>query len=394
MLLDSWHAVFSAPTAAASRPVTGRPGFAAPSPSSGGALPKDHPPVPAFSSLEPPPGCPMHQGDGGSRVGGGSMAPSSSAPSRSSSSEQSFAKAAAAFSSEPSSSSSSSGSRSWSETLNPLNMMPFLSNSRASEKQKVVLATDRTVSTIPRSGASAPPGASPYDAPAASNSSSSSSSSRSSSSSGGPAKCPVDHGAGAAAGGAAPAAAESKDGQFWEYPSPQQFYNALLRKGWETPEEHVEMMVLIHNWLNEAAWQEVLEWERLAGVDPSKVELARFQGKPGTLSPKARIYNLLGQVMPSRFQSDPPFDRHDWIVRRPPAPGSSTSQEVRYIIDYYSVPESEQANAADEPEFVLDIRPALDSVGSAWVRVQKTWDEWAAAKGEGTGQQGQGRPVS
>lgn len=47
----------------------------------------------------------------------------------------------------------------------------------------------------------------------------------------------------------------------WEYPSPQQFYNALVRKGWETPEEHVETMVHIHNFLNEEAWNEVLKWE-------------------------------------------------------------------------------------------------------------------------------------
>ena len=48
----------------------------------------------------------------------------------------------------------------------------------------------------------------------------------------------------------------------WEYPSPQQFYNALVRKGRETPEEHVEIMVEIHNFLNEEAWQEVLKWEK------------------------------------------------------------------------------------------------------------------------------------
>jgi cytochrome c heme-lyase len=47
----------------------------------------------------------------------------------------------------------------------------------------------------------------------------------------------------------------------WDYPSPQQFYNALVRKGWETPEEHVETMVDIHNFLNEQAWSEVLKWE-------------------------------------------------------------------------------------------------------------------------------------
>src|ERR1700759_4831414 len=40
----------------------------------------------------------------------------------------------------------------------------------------------------------------------------------------------------------------------WDYPSPQQFYNALVRKGWETPEEHIETMVHIHNFLNEQAW--------------------------------------------------------------------------------------------------------------------------------------------
>lgn len=47
----------------------------------------------------------------------------------------------------------------------------------------------------------------------------------------------------------------------WEYPSPQQFYNALRRKGWETPEEEIETMVDIHNFLNEEAWNEVLKWE-------------------------------------------------------------------------------------------------------------------------------------
>lgn len=52
------------------------------------------------------------------------------------------------------------------------------------------------------------------------------------------------------------------DSSKWDYPSPQQFYNALVRKGWETPEEHVETMVQIHNFLNEQAWQEILKWER------------------------------------------------------------------------------------------------------------------------------------
>ena len=47
----------------------------------------------------------------------------------------------------------------------------------------------------------------------------------------------------------------------WEYPSPQQFYSALVRKGWETPENEIETMVQIHNFLNEKAWEEVHRWE-------------------------------------------------------------------------------------------------------------------------------------
>lgn len=54
-------------------------------------------------------------------------------------------------------------------------------------------------------------------------------------------------------------------GSNWDYPSPQQFYNALVRKGWETPEEHVDTMVEIHNFLNEQAWNEVLKWEGRLG---------------------------------------------------------------------------------------------------------------------------------
>ena len=51
-------------------------------------------------------------------------------------------------------------------------------------------------------------------------------------------------------------------GGVWEYPSPQQFHNALVRKGMETKEEDVEMMVQIHNFLNERAWDEVVRWEK------------------------------------------------------------------------------------------------------------------------------------
>ena len=49
--------------------------------------------------------------------------------------------------------------------------------------------------------------------------------------------------------------------------------------------------------------------------------LVRFKGRPGDLSPKARLMSMVGYSKP--------FDRHDWIVRR------ANGEERRYVIDYY-----------------------------------------------------------
>lgn len=35
------------------------------------------------------------------------------------------------------------------------------------------------------------------------------------------------------------------------------------------------------------------------------LKLARFQGKPGTLSPKARFFTFAGRIFPSKFRSAP-----------------------------------------------------------------------------------------
>lgn len=277
----------------------------------------------SISGTAPPPGCPMHAGG----------ATGNSVSSKESSEKSSLA-----------------------AKLNPLNKMPILPQSRA-PNQKADLPTDRTMSTIPRAKDSAAPGASPYDKATA---------------------CPVPHeGRQAMAGGGSGTTATkeiaSSEGRNWEYPSPQQFYNALVRKGWETPEEHVEMMVMVHNFLNERAWQEVLDWEREMGVDPAEIALARFQGRPGTLSPKARLFSWAAMVAPSKFNSEPPFDRHDWVVRRSGGSPSEPGKEVRYVIDYYSAPDDPDTA---EPVFHLDVRPALDSFEAAQARVRRTWQEW------------------
>ncbi|KAG2204127.1 hypothetical protein INT47_011610 [Mucor saturninus] len=148
----------------------------------------------------------------------------------------------------------------------------------------------------------------------------------------------------------------------WEYPSPQQFYNALRRKGWETPENEIETMVDIHNFLNEEAWNEVLKWESKYKCDCAEDPyLSKFQGRPQDITPKAQWHSLFG--------APKPFDRHDWYISR-------CGQSRRYVIDYYEAPEE----VPGVPVFHLDVRPALDNTESVMVRFKEAakmkWDQW------------------
>ena len=61
---------------------------------------------------------------------------------------------------------------------------------------------------------------------------------------------------------------QSQGGDTWEYPSPQMFWNAMLRKGWrwqedQLSEKDMDNIIRIHNANNEEAWREVLKWENL-----------------------------------------------------------------------------------------------------------------------------------
>jgi len=187
----------------------------------------------------------------------------------------------------------------------------------------------------------------------------------------------------------------------WEYPSPQQMYNAMLRKGYtDTPEDAVESMVQVHNFLNEGAWAEIVEWERRFGkglvngwracskgedgTESSATlgttwtdrecpapQLVRFMGRPGDLTPKAQFLQTMGWMWPKKFGGEPPFDRHDWFVRRHLPDGKA--EEVRYVIDYYSGP----PEPTGEPVFYLDVRPAVDTPTAAVARMLR-WggDVW------------------
>jgi len=127
-----------------------------------------------------------------------------------------------------------------------------------------------------------------------------------------------------------PKGAPGDAGGHWEYPSPQQMYHALLRKGYtDTDATAVESMVAVHNFLNEGAWAEIEGWERRfglglgrgweicrkgeenGGVEAARVEkrdgerpeprLLRFQGRPKDMTPKAAMIQMLGKAWPAKF---------------------------------------------------------------------------------------------
>ena len=212
-------------------------------------------------------------------------------------------------------------------TLNPLNNMPHFIDTKKLPGQKLDLPTERVISSIPRG-------------------------------------------------------VDENEGN-WEYPSPQQMFNAMIRKGkGEVPEDAVESMVDVHNFLNEGAWQQILEWEQ-PYIDKTNYSprLLKFTGRPSDLSPKARLYLLLGKVFPESYNTEPPFDRHDWTVLRKNSsffsdnttqPGNEDEvnkgdwKEVRYVIDYYGGPDDQHGM----PTFFLDVRPALDNFSNAKDRFQ------------------------
>ena len=83
----------------------------------------------------------------------------------------------------------------------------------------------------------------------------------------------------------------------WVYPSPSQFYAALQRKNRSPREEDMNIVVPIHNAVNERTWREVLQWEREANPDysrASKVQLVSFKGRPMDRTPRAWFKILFG----------------------------------------------------------------------------------------------------
>ena len=137
--------------------------------------------------------------------------------------------------------------------------------------------------------------------------------------------------------------------QKWVYPSEQQVFNAMKRKGWEgVEEESIPSFLQIHNTVNEKSWKELQKWES------SDITLVKFQGRPSTLTPKAWFLSTF------LFQ-EKPFDRHDWII------DNGVDHEKRYVLDFYMT----ESKITGLPRVDVDVRPALDSPTAVVERAQR-----------------------
>lgn len=139
----------------------------------------------------------------------------------------------------------------------------------------------------------------------------------------------------------------------WTYPSPQMFYNSLVRKGKaeDCTEDDMTSVVSVHNSMNEDTWRRVATWEKLHVDECRNPMLLRFLGRPDDLSPLAMARKLL--------TGETPFDRHDWYIDR-------NGKQVRYVIDYYF----HEDKAGTPGQFDLVVRPAADDMTSILDRVK------------------------
>jgi cytochrome c heme-lyase len=159
----------------------------------------------------------------------------------------------------------------------------------------------------------------------------------------------------------------------WVYPSEQQLYNAMRKKGWtNVPETSIPVVLQIHNAVNEATWSRLLEYHRFG---PHESRLVRFQGRPNDVTPKAWfLTRVLGYPKP--------FDRHDWYVEyynkgssSPLFPGGVRGGrwiEQRYVIDFYENDDgSPQSSTSSSSPTRVDVRPALDSPRALWLHAKR-----------------------
>jgi len=139
----------------------------------------------------------------------------------------------------------------------------------------------------------------------------------------------------------------------WEYPSPQQFYNSLLRKNKDPDSQTMDAVVYVHNVVNEETWNQILAREAMHQDSCEVPTLQRFVGKYDDLTWKGRISELISS-------KGRPYDRHDWFVDR------CGQRTVRYIVDYYDDDNAENRQTTT----TVDARPAFDTAEDVWDRIR------------------------
>lgn len=175
---------------------------------------------------------------------------------------------------------------------------------------------------------------------------------------------------------------EDTDGK-WVYPSAKQFYNAMKRKNQNPQVADMDVVVPIHNAVNEQAWRHILAWERMWTAE-SDTKLISFKGRPRDLTWRAWFNTLAGY--------QPPFDRHDWTIERP------NGEQVRYIIDFYTGKSQPSPSANTGPgniadsfgagaqsraglSFYLDVRPAPSTIQGMAMRSRRVYNRYFGEPG-------------
>ena len=176
----------------------------------------------------------------------------------------------------------------------------------------------------------------------------------------------------------------SESGKEWLNPSANQLYHALKRKNKPIQKDDALSVAAIHAIVTEQTWQNIMKYEKYHENECKNPRLARFEGKDGIYSPKAKFcHYIMGLPYP--------YDRHDWTIDR-------CGKEVQYIIDYYAIPiaspspslSKEEENKSNEDKryapfiqdenvefmYTIDARPKMNSFSNIVDRVKLAYTNW------------------
>ena len=184
----------------------------------------------------------------------------------------------------------------------------------------------------------------------------------------------------------------SESGEEWLNPSANQLYRSLGRKNKPIEHEDSLSVAAVHAIVTDQTWDNIMIYEGLHRTQCPTPKLARFEGRDGFYSPKAKFFHYV-MGMPW------PYDRHDWTVDR-------CGKEVEYVIDYYAIPVASEHNENivkqkeaeeikekgsdryapfiedDDIEFMytIDARPKMNSFGNMVDRMRIAYRNWKSGE--------------